>query len=423
MKRSVFLAITVALFALDASGASTGARITGGALIAPAPGGGGGGSSCTDGLDCYCDIETTSVSCEDFESAGFYAGTAANYWAATSTGSGNRGDESYWYTNYGNGDGVMFRNTDPSPTLDQACTAGSQCVGTREYCSAAQGALVGASTDCWGPGSNTGACIDAQREGDVDVENGLTLTGGAGAAADVGGGNTHMLYRIPAGSTCGILGTKSLGGARTEVGVTMALAFASNLGSSLLLKNASEGAAEWKFDEWGNGSSGAFIEHWNLGNTGAGTEAQFPYRGFMWVASGGNNSTCNSYVSAATVEIGSMTCDPSGNVRFGADTDLFQKDRDFPDGTWHCAQAHITGMGTSDMAVKYWHDGTLIFWMHGLDSAAVRNKNYTFYAPNAYANNNSGLAGYRDTTVTTGRYQDNIHVEPGPPVACADIGF
>lgn len=393
----------------------------------------GGSGACTDGVDCLCDtISTTStlLFCQDFEDAGFYT-DAADSWRRGSGSPHNRGVDSLWTTRYGNGDGNLFNSSDGVPYLGTQCGyGGAGCSGNTEYCSSAQGALTGAGVaDCWGPGSNAKARIDIQRTGDFDdVVGTLTLTGGTGAAADVLGGNAHFAHYIRPGSTAGILGAAWLkaGGIgssgdntnATEVGITMKLAYSSNIGTEA--DSVIDGP--WKHDEWSDDSS-ANQEHWNLGNTGCGDVTEFPYRPFLFHAS---QAACDAALAGSTdgtgSQIGSADC-TSVALRL-CSSSAYDQATDFPFGTVGCHQAHIKGLGTSDVDITIKHDGVVVIKLENFDGAGLDNQYYSNFYWNAYSNiNEDGDGTTNDTDAAMYRYEDDIVVVNGPPEPCSAIGF
>lgn len=392
--------------------------------------------NCTDGVDCYCDLASghgplgTSdplydpllLDCMDFEEAALYTG-ATSPWYSDTGATGNRGFGSWWNQHWTGGNANLgFRNTDPSPYLGPACAFG-QCTGMKEYCSAAQGALTAAGVaDCWGPGVNSGSCIDIQRSLDFKAENtGLTLTGGKGVTADVGAGNAHFADRWPAGSTCGIQGSRVFT-QTTTVGVTRAIASASNWASSGIA------STYLKSDEWGNASSNQNIEFWALGNSQAiGTLENYPYRNIVSFGAVGAPGTtayaaCVAGMANAVAHFGSFQCSPPDSpwMVFTADSTLYRRTRDFPDGSWGCTRAYMTGMGTTNVTIKIWHGSTLVVWIDGIDGTQMTNQNYTTMNFDSYANTN---AQGTPTSTTAWRYQDNIHIRAGVPVDCSAIGY
>lgn len=404
------------------------------------PGGGGGGStgtSCTDGTDCICDTISPAsplLLCEDWEAAGYYENNS-NSWIAGAIldGAWNRGGSSDWVDRYGNGDHGFFRYGDGVPTLGTRCAFGSGgntsysgCSGMREYCSAAQGALAGAGSDCWGPGSNSASSLDVQQSGDFDdLVVTLALSGGHGVTADIGGGDQTLAHFINAGSQAGKVGTAYLkigGGGDannksnvTEVGITMAIAYSSNIGTEA--DSVIDGP--WKHNEWADNSQ-SYQEHWNLGNTGCGDTTDFPYRPFMWVTS---QAACNAALSAATRTVGNYDCSDAPALRMCPGS-AFDQATDFPYGTWACHQAHIRGLGTADVDIEVKHNGTTVLKLENFDGSALRNAYYNNFIWNAYSNiNEDGDGTTNDTDVAMYRYEDNIVVVNGPPVSCAEIGY
>lgn len=390
-------------------------------------------AACTVGTDCYCDcvrtaaattacqtkypgvvIDSALLTCEDFESRDFYENTANSFIASPSGDPGNRGGNSRWALRYNNGSGTLFRSSDPTPRLGNACTY-SECVGTREYCSVRQGNTItsGLGADCWGPNNNTRSVIDIQRSNDYrDEIQSLNLTGGKGATADLGDGNQHFAYRVAAGNTSGTMGGPRFKSV-TELGLTMALGYSSNIPNSGIF------GAPWKHDEWGGPTSGNGVwEHWNLGITGVGNSAQWPYLPFIFSNSQAN---CNAALAGATLHRGRADC-TSAALRIGADPNFYVQSRDFPWGTWGCHRAYISGMGTNSMAIQIWHNNILLFHISNLNTNWMINKSYSFLVWNAYANTNQGQ-GATPSTQTAFRYQDNIHIREGLPVSCAQIGY
>lgn len=387
--------------------------------------------TCTDKVDCYCDTvsDANLLFCEDFESADFYENTAADF-AAGSGSPYDRGGASAWYAKYGSPSyGGNITSSSTAPRLGTACGY-PLCNGVKEYCSNAQGNLVdGKGRDCWGPGINATAGLDIQRSGDfADEIPSLTLTGGAGATSDVGSGRSHMAYRVPVrGNDVGNGQTRFTG--KTEIGITMLHGYSSNLLTSGVLQQP------WKHEEWyGDGGSGGFAEHWNMGSTGIGGSGDtnyFPYQPFMWAMS---LSACQAAMAGAQVLVGSAGCLDVGVLGMTANGSAFpnwavtssayrnsgvtnyRRSADFPPGTWQCHRAHVRGLGTSNMELRIWHNDKLVFHMTGFNaSTGLRNKNYNTFWWNAYANQ-AGLGGL---TTPVYRYRDNVHIRNGEPVACS----
>ena len=80
----------------------------------------------------------------------------------------------------------------------------------------------------------------------------------------------------------------------------------------------------------------------------------------------------------------------------------------------------MSGMGTSNMTIKLWHNGRLIFHLANFDAnAAFAVDYYTDFKWNTYSNMNQSSA----TSRTTYRYEDNVHIREGEPVSCDQIGY
>lgn len=372
-------------------------------------------AACTDGVNCYCDTisDPNLILCEDYENLDYYENTS-NDWAAGSGSPYNRGVNGRWFINYGSNANMGFRSSDPSPRLGTACGL-SNCSGLKEFCSTSQGNIVdGGGADCWGPGANSGSCVDIQRSGDFNAELGtLSLTNGAGESSDIGSGRAHLAYRWGIGSTCGIEGTKSFTNV-TEIGVTRAIAMSSNFYSTGITGDY------LKFEEWATNGGYPSAEYSMLGNFfGVGDVSMFPYRLFMFTDSA---SDCSAAISNAQVHVGSAFCNDYQFV-YSASNAQYVQSTNFPAGRWSCTQSHFTGMGTTNFTIKIWHDGTLVVHISGIDGTHMKNKNYGEINFDSYANTNDPTVGNGDTTSVAYRYEDNLHVRNGPPVSCAAIEY
>ena len=386
----------------------------------------GANGSCIDGSNCYCDTvsDANLLFCEDFEDLDFYLNTSLD-WAQSASGTpGDRGLGSQWTTQYGvGGANTVWTTGNPaSPKVGSTCSPSGQVCGNKEYCSGSQSLLVlgSAGSDCWD--GNSGSAIDIQRDEDYKAEIGsLTLTGGRSGGGDVFDGKAHFAHRVEAGKINNILGSKRFT-AVTEVGVTMAVAYSSNLGSISLYDDP------WKHEEWGNYP---FAEFWMLGNLRTPADASapsvnsvFPFLTFFWMrnASSSYNSACETALAAATKSVGYFDC-YAEKLYMSARTTEYTQSVNWPFGTWGCVQAHIRGMGTTSMGVTISLNGTTLIQMDGFNATTnLHNQNYSEMFWNAYANANQGL-GETASTGTGFRYHDNIHVRNGPPVSCAAIGF
>ena len=395
-------------------------------------------STCTDGVDCYCDTASGAnlILCEDFEADALYLGGAGN-WAATDGNALNRSAGSYWSTTYGVYQGGSWCSPSPSsPRPSGSASCGQACSGGNgggcgskygDYCSADQGNLIdGLGADCFNV--NASACVDIQRGGDPFYEiPSVTLVNGKGSSAAIGAGNAHLAERLPAGNgnTCGFYGGKSLGSARTTVSVTFAFAWSSNI-----LDAVGPYSTYFKSYQFqGNGPSDQPFQ----GMIGRGDATLIPFRAFMWAPS---QQSCYEARANATVHVGypggpttgdlGLRCDGDANIGemyYAADPNVYQQADDLIPGRWYCEQASIDGLGTSNLTIKLWHDGTLIFHASGIDGTKLSNQYYNLFNWDSYQNANAGQ-GPPATTHTSWRYYDNwTMTNSATPRSCASIGY
>jgi hypothetical protein len=372
---------------------------------------------CTRGVNCYCDRvkggdlnDPALLVCEDFEAPTLVGNVGAGNGApnfgppydSPSGFSGFRGGNSYFQRTYGGCGAGCWPNGQPaSPRHGSTCN-----VGSGNTC----GLAVWHPTDLWN--GNNWAVAAFLQNGQFNAELGSITppTGASGGGSGVFDGGTVLANRIEAGrgNTGGIFGAATFPRG-SEIGITMALAYSSNLGATRILESP------WKHDEFEH------QEHWNLGLTGTAGPAQYPYSPVRFTTS---QSACNSALSRATVHVGTADCTDAPALRYGASSARYVQSRDFPWGTWGCHQAHMSGMGTSNMTIRVWHNGVLLIHISGLDgrSNVFPYATYGTMAWNNYANANQGL-GETPTTQIAFRYQDNVHVRAGAPVSCAQIGF
>ena len=378
-------------------------------------------ASCTDGVDCYCDLvapggpleDTSLLMCEDFEFIGLTTDlghdVAPNYgpWYdhVNSTPSNMRGGSSWWFKNY---------NAAVSPCswhLGQPANPTKGITCAYDSCPPPEWS----PTDEWD--GNDQACIDIIRDGEFQSSVPSTAdpigtsTGGNG----VFDGQQSFGLLVPIGKTAGVLGSKQWGRHVTTLGLTLALAYPWDVRSSGVLNSP------WKHDEF-RGSVG-FIAHFNLGFIGEGKPNSVPYSsGFLFNDNGGTKAWCEASVAAATVSVGTTRC-ANSVFYWGAGAAEYDQETHFPWGTWACHQAYISGLGTSNVTFKVWHNEVLVFSMTGFDGTKL---NATFLSGmywNNYANANSGTPGDTPTTRVTARYEDNAHYTEGMPVSCQAIGF
>ncbi len=390
-------------------------------------------ASCTDGVDCYCDIygvggsspDANILMCEDFEDPAYYEDVAGSWWR--NTGGGRRGTASTWRANYATAvRGCGWADGTPvSPKLGITCdNPGQNCV-TGEWVSAAQG---GGTEDLWD--ANSDACIDMIRAGDFDANietlDDPVIPGGGSGVFD---GNTSMAYMVHAGRTAGILGTATWAAPSSELGITMAFAYSSNMVNieSNLFETTTGFSIAWKSDEFL--TSGGILENTWTGNVGAGGLTLDPFRPALRFD--GNEATrvanCATLRAGVTIFEGQQkTCDVSGLAwRLSPTIDDYDQATDFPHGTWGCLRGHWAGLGTTSGTYKIWFNDTLLIHIEDINTTFLTNAGgvgkYDQFKWNAYSNRNQG--GVAPTTVDAYRYHDNYHIREGAPVSCEQIGF
>lgn len=402
------------------------------------------GQTCTDGVDCYCDcvrganrgdgfasaacatknvpVDSAVLMCEDFESrnltenvgAGAGAPNFGPWYDVTGSPSGvGRGFNSYWTRTYGSvGSGCSWHRGEPA-NPQYGITCGAANCFAQEW----------SAGNPWG--ANQYACIDIMRNGEFDDELPTnpepTIPGGGSGVLD---GRQSIAHRVPRGdgggaespTTGGFHGTKSFGRVVTNIGITQAMAFPTNIEASRVM------SAPWKFNETSGNDSGTGYEGWPVGNSGvgwlAGGTRLFPFAGYVWTD---NTPACEALDDESRALVGQKQCNHSLGLHFGPNLADYDQPRDFPFGTWGCIQSHFYDMNTSNAKMKIWYNGKLIVDLDRLDGAKLLNPGYNAYHFNHYANYNQhpGAA----TTQVTYRYEDNVHLRQGAPVSCQQIGF
>src|SRR5215467_14392318 len=171
---------------------------------------GGEATPCTRGTNCYCDRvkggdlnDSSLLLCEDFEAPTLHdnvnvGGGPPNYgpWYDDTGYNNARGYNSYWQRNYGpSSGGCAWTLGQPgSPTLGHTCTYSTCFPGQ------------------WNPTdmfqANSFACMTVVRNGEFGAEISTIAppTGSVGGGGGAFDGSQSMAFRIPAGSTAGIMG-------------------------------------------------------------------------------------------------------------------------------------------------------------------------------------------------------------------------
>jgi hypothetical protein len=379
---------------------------------------------CTAGVDCYCDQaksgDPSLLLCEDFEAPSLISstgvGAGAPYygpWFDDSGQPGGRGRNSYWTRTYGNGvNSALWSNGQPSsPTFGRSC-AFSLCKN---------GAWD--ATNRWQ--ANPFAFLAIMQDSDFSVEvPSVTRPGGkAGGGTGAFDGKASLAHRIPAGHTVGIFGTKAFPAPVRTFGVTMAVAYPTNLVASGINN------APWKHNEWNTVGGGAGGDGIFLFQNSASFSSQFPFENWMnFNSAGASQAWCQNSLNAATRRAGQFTCTSVGFL-FRADPSVYNRATDWPLGTWGCVRAHYQNMGLANGSIQMWFMGVSgvekkIIDISNMNMTLMNSKNgYSGFTWNNYANVNQAGSGKPRTTQTTFRYEDNLHIRAGAPVSCAQIGF
>jgi hypothetical protein len=380
---------------------------------------------CTDGVDCYCDrvknpsdplYDPQLARCLDWEDPEYYSGDASR---APSGQPGFRGGAAWWQRDFGPADSdCSWLNGQPAnPKLGQPCAYGA--------CAAA----IFSPTDAWD--GNAKACVDVQRTGDIAAEiPGLSLSGGH--SGNVWDGKTHMANRIRTDAPSA-LASAIAGPFRSEMGVTMARAYSTNLLAANPANDSNWVTQPWKGEQTDGGLQ--FPE----GNTGPQGFNNPPFSGGTVNA---NITACQQALASAEILIGNMDCssalrhaaarpgDCSGKSTCDASNE-FNRKRDWPLGEWGCVRAYWSGHGTTnaEMWIEFQSASDpaprRIFHVRNLNSAAIFGTGAQIgtYVWDAYYNANGGNSWNTPSTETFYRYNDNMHLRHGPPVSCAQIGF
>lgn len=422
-------------------------------------------ATCTDKSDCLCDcyantdgagndtgsgvyanasceskgIPIRSVYfCEDFEALALHGGTAYGTGApdygpwGDPTGLANScGANGYWNKAYG---GSTFSC---NWLNGQSCGPGGTCGFSECF------AREWSAGDPWGGnGPSDGspsACIDIAGAGEFDDElaalgtpdcpgaDGIYGTGDDVTDCGPWDGGYSFGYRIAQGHTGDIIGTASLGGARSVIGLTYALAYSDNLGTASIFDDP------WKHEEWG-----ASVSTLTGGSVGCGSP---PFSPAIFHT---GESACISGVAAATVSDGCFGCNSlalqvgtsCGCSNSNGGTSIyrghsFTQSGDFPYGKWGCIQLKVVlGSPSGSYKLKLnapsteaWSDDTSTVISANLNTQSIINdQTFSSFVWNAYANANQGF-GETPTTAVIRRWTDNFVVHNGDPVSCGEIGM
>lgn len=400
---------------------------------------------CTAGTDCFCDlIDTTGTVngaysnvffCADFDHDAFYATSPSdvndsygnNNWVSTSGavfGSGDRGGGSRWAKLYGGTwAGMTWQDGEPTTTCGSVITSvGDSGIGS--------GPLEWDASDRWCANAYSPRIDIIGVSTDFSAENSSTVPTIPGSGGESIFGDQLLGMRVEQFEEQGFLtdsgssgaGT-AFGGAKSQLGVTVALNYESNIVASGILDNP------WKHDEFdgpnGTSADGLFLFK-QLGSGGAPSNT-FPLQGFIFPVSG---FTCSGAISGATQTLGTFQCDAGGNIIYyaeqGTGTNQYEWPTDFDLTEFHCVSAHWNFTTISSVSVKFWFDGELVIDVTGLDFTnspydGASADGVDSFELNTYSNKVYDGGGLN--TTSTRRYIDNYVMRNGSPVLCEDIGF
>jgi MYXO-CTERM domain-containing protein len=397
---------------------------------------------CTAGTDCYCDRVSDPNSpafdpelrhCQDWEDPNWYEDCDSSVPAAPGAeGTGPPGVTRCWWKSDPNNDGYrgaggIFQQTygatggscawtDPDPVSPQrgfSCSPGGSgiCAGAEFH-----------PSDLYQ--GNDKACFDIQQQGEVNAEiSELTLSGGTSGNGEVWDGKAHLAARVRPDSPSSPGSAIDTGATMDDVGITMALAYSTNLLNAATPANANFINQPWKHNEWG--TRGHFI---GLGNTGLGGAPFSPTLVLDPAIASSNPSMpsaeCLAARDGATVLEGEVGCNDV-QFEFGS---TFNRETEWPLGTWGCVRVYLRGISGSDgeYRVSFQHSSQaeerVVLHVQNLDFATLINEPGFFgYFWNFYYNGNE--VGGTPATATFNRYYDNIHIRAGEPVPCSAIGF
>ncbi len=371
-------------------------------------------TNCIDGVNCYCDrvrpggdlADPNLIFCEDFEAVTLHddssVGGVAPLFGPWYDKGYYRGENSYWQRTYGSGvSDCAWRQGQPaSPKVGVTCNANTCYQGEWR------------ADDRWQ--ANSFACLDIVQDGEFDDEISSNVSPSVpGKHSGVFDGKQSLAQRTAPGRLGGITGFAKFPGTYRTFGVTMAVGYPTNSARANLWDDP------WKHNEWETASEGKMDGIFLFHNTG-GLQEDDPFQMFMFHANGSSQSQCETALAKASVVRGSVWCNDVA-LYYRADPLYYKRSRDFPFGTWGCAQGYFKDLGASNSIIKIWFNNTLIIHIENLDTRSFSARSgYKSLVWNNYANRNqtSNLS-----TESTYRYEDNIHVTAGAPASCAQVGF
>lgn len=362
-------------------------------------------NTCTDGVDCYCDRvedpedpahDPKAILCEDFEApqlwdqahAERYEGHGPPNYGPWYDGINYRGDNSYWVKRLGQSvSSCAFSNADPVPSLGTACRSATCGTAAEDGSGNVYDVRTGQS------------CIVIFEDGEAPV------SGGHSPSGDVFDGRAYLGMRNSPNSGSGFITGTSLPPA-TEVGITEAIALSGNFPRSQVLSQP------LKRDEWsGPNDTGQF---WYIGGQSNAPDFanRFPFTAFIWA------SGCRANLDKIIVNAGEIGC--TSNALLYNVGPNWNRDEEMPFDQWHCVQAHIRGLGSSNVRVTVRLNGDTLIDLEGIDGpATLDSQAWDYFGFNTYSNHFEGGGDGEEVF----HYRDNYHARRGPPVSCESIGW
>jgi hypothetical protein len=264
----------------------------------------------------------------------------------------------------------------------------------------------------------------------VNVELSPDSDGGAGAFD----GHASVGWRNPAGMMAGIQGVVDFGKTVTEIGITQAWGYSSNVANVGPGDMATEGlfCGSWKHNQFMGPAEGAPANqvHDSLIGLPKNLADHTPYH-VRFQYNGATQAQCVTARGNTTINKGNLSCYGT-RLDVGPEPEDYVQSTDFPFGSWGCARSHTVGYGNAPdddggFSFKLWHDGELIVDFTGFDGRLLREGLYNMKWNN-FANGNQGPPESDcgvdiESTEAAYRYEDNIHIREGEPVSCYQIGF
>lgn len=307
--------------------------------------------------------------------------------------------------------GCAWNDQQPTGTV----LRGNRCdVGGR--CSAAVQSLDPVIQAAWQTDQKLsgGSCFAIGQSDEIanEITDIQPLTNGRRVDSSVFDGNQMLVHRLAAGVTNAFAGDVAINGA-VEVGISWAMAYPSNLDRSGVLNRP------WKPNEFRGESGGSRANNLFTGcGSGCPTDGFattiFPMVNYIWYAGGCSGKLLGTNVGGCNCGTSALICRPAF-----ADYDW---DRDWGLSEWGCIRGHIDGLDTTSSRWRMWFNDTLILDVT-INPVGSDQQNGIFQMKfNSYANANQDPPG-EETTETTFRYEDNIHITNGQPYTCSQVGF